>query len=133
MRALGSDYPLGVWGNTYDAFYWDGPAGHKEYIERLKAFTNEKEPSSWPIQGYIAMQFLIEGIKKANSVDSTKVAAALLGVTIQSPIGTLTMRAKDHQANRGQLYGVAIKDPHYPFPILDQSSIVNVDPAKFMD
>lgn len=95
MRSLGDDYPLGVWGNTYDAFYWDGPAGHREYTERLKAFTKEKDPSSWPIQGYIAMQFLIEAIKKANSIDSDKVSAALLGMTITSPIGPLTMRTKD--------------------------------------
>jgi branched-chain amino acid transport system substrate-binding protein len=133
MRALGSDYPVGVWGNTYDAFYWDGPTGHQEYVEQLKAFTNEKEPSSWPIQGYIAMQFLVEAIRKTNTIDSGKVAAALLGLTIQSPVGPLTMREKDHQANRGQLYGIATKDPHYPFPILDPNSIINVDPVKFMD
>jgi len=133
MRSLGSDYPLGVWGNTYDAFYWDGPPGHTEYVERLRAFTKEKDPSSWPIQGYIAMQFLVEAIRKANSIDSDKVSAALLGMTINSPIGPLTMRAKDHQANRGQLYGIAIKDPRYPFAILDPKQILNIDPAKFMD
>ena len=133
MRSLGADYPLGVWGNTYDAFYWDGPPGHTEYVERLRAFTKEKDPSSWPIQGYIAMQFLVEAIRKANSIDSDKVSAALLGMTITTPIGPLTMRAKDHQANRGQLYGIAIKDPRYPFAILDPKQILNIDPAKFMD
>jgi branched-chain amino acid transport system substrate-binding protein len=54
-------------------------------------------------------------------------------MTISSPIGPLTMRAKDHQANRGQLYGIAIKDPRYPFAILDPKQIMNIDPAKFMD
>lgn len=133
MRSLGADYPLGVWGNTYDAFYWEGPAGHPEYIERLKAFTKEKDPSSWPIQGYIAMQFLVAAIRKANSIDSDKVSAALKGISIDSPVGPLTMRAKDQQANRGQLYGVAIRDPRYPFAILDPAKVVNIDPAKFMD
>ncbi len=133
MRSIGADYPQGIWGNTYDAFYWEGPKGHSEYIERLKAFTKETEPSSWPIQGYIAMQFLVEAIKKANSVDSGKVSAALLGMTIASPVGPLTMRSKDQQANRGQLYGVAIKDPRYPFAILDPKKIINIDPSKFMD
>lgn len=133
MRSIGGDYPLGIWGNSYDAFYWDGPAGHREYTEQLKAFTNDKEPSSWPIQGYIAMQFLVEAIKKAQSVDSAKVAAAMLGLTIQSPVGPLTMREKDHQANRGQIYGIAVKDPRFAFPILDPKTIINIDPAKFMD
>ncbi|MCX7309059.1 MAG: ABC transporter substrate-binding protein [Afipia sp.] len=133
MRALGSDYPLGIWGNTYDAFYWDGPPGHRAYIERLQAFTGEKDPSSWPIQGYIAMQFLVEAIKKAKTIDSEKVAAAMLGLTIASPVGPLTMREKDHQANRGQLYGIAIKDAGYSFAILDPKSILSIDPAKLMD
>ena len=21
---MGDDYPVGIWGNSYDAFYWDG-------------------------------------------------------------------------------------------------------------
>ena len=33
----------------------------------LKAYTKEDPPSTWPITVYVAMQFLVEGIKKANS------------------------------------------------------------------
>jgi hypothetical protein len=33
------------------------------------------------------MQFLVEAIKKANSTDSDKVSKALLGLTIETPIG----------------------------------------------
>ena len=47
------------------------------------------------------MQFLTEAIKKAGSTDSYKVAKALLGLTVETPVGPLTIREKDHQANRG--------------------------------
>ena len=28
-RSLGNDYPIGVWGNCYDAFYWDAGPEHR--------------------------------------------------------------------------------------------------------
>jgi branched-chain amino acid transport system substrate-binding protein len=131
-KTMGADYPVGIWGNSYDAFYWDdAPAAHKDFVARLRKYTNDDHPSSWPIQGYLGMQFLAEGIKKAGSTDSDKVAKALLGLTIDSPIGKQTIREKDHQANRGQLYGKTVKDPKYPFAIM--KPVVYVDPTKFMD
>ena len=34
-KAMGDDYPFGVWANAYDAFNWEGgPPAHKEYIAR---------------------------------------------------------------------------------------------------
>ena len=131
-KTMGADYPVGIWGNSYDAFYWDdAPAAHKDFVARLRKYTNDDHPSSWPIQGYLGMQFLAEGIKKAGSTDSDKVAKALLGLTIDSPIGKQTIREKDHQANRGQLYGKTVKDAKYPFAIM--KPVVYVDPTKFMD
>src|SRR4029077_776542 len=88
-------------------------------------------PSSWAIQGYIGMQFLAEAIKKAGSTDSDKVSKALIGLTVETPVGALTIREKDHQANRGQLYGKTAMDPKYPFAIMKPA--VYVDPSKFMD
>jgi branched-chain amino acid transport system substrate-binding protein len=131
-KSMGADYPVGIWGNSYDAFYWeDNPGPHKEYTARISKFLKDDYPSSWAIQGYIGMQALVEAIKKANSTDSDKVAKALLGLSFDTPVGKLTIREKDHQANRGQLYGKTVKDPKYPFPIM--KPITYVDPTKFMD
>ena len=77
------------------------------------------------------MQFLVEAIKKANSVEADKVSKALLGLSVDTPVGKLTIREKDHQANRGQLYGKTVKDAKYPFPIM--KPVTYVDPTKFMD
>ena len=36
-KAMGDDYPFGIWANSYDAFNWaEGPPAHKEYIARLQ-------------------------------------------------------------------------------------------------
>jgi len=130
-KSMGADYPVGIWGNSYDAFYWGETPAHRDYTARLSKYLKDEYPSSWAVQGYIAMQFLTEAIKKAGSTDSDKVAKALLGLTIDTPIGKQTIREKDHQANRGQLYGKTVKDPKYPFPIM--KPITYVDPTKFMD
>ncbi len=131
-KAMGPDYPAGVWGNSYDAFYWDdAPAAHRQYTQRLAKYTKDDHPSSWAIQGYLGMQFLTEAIKKAGSTDSDKVSKALLGLTVDTVVGKMTIRAKDHQANRGQLYGKTVRDPRYPFAIM--KPVTYVDPAKFMD
>jgi branched-chain amino acid transport system substrate-binding protein len=131
-KSAGSDYPVGIWGNSYDAFYWDGaPAAHKDYTARLAKFLKDERPSSWPIQGYIGMQFLAEAIAKAKSTDSDKVSAALKGLTVSTPTGPMTIRAKDHNANRGQLYGKTVMDPKFPFAIM--KPLTYVDPLPFMD
>jgi branched-chain amino acid transport system substrate-binding protein len=131
-KSMGADYPTGIWGNSYDAFYWeDNPGAHKDYTARISKYLKDEYPSSWAIQGYIGMQFLVEAIKKANSTDSDKVSKALLGLTVDTPIGKQTLREKDHQANRGQLYGKTVKDPKYPFSIM--KPVTYIDPTKFMD
>src|SRR6185295_14299806 len=111
-RALGPDYPFGIYANSYDLAAYEGQSdAHKKYIERIKAFTKEDPPSTWPVTTYVAMQFLVEAIKKANSVDSDKVAKALLDLTVEAPFGKQTIRASDHQADRGQFYGKMEKGP----------------------
>lgn len=129
--ALKDDLPLGITTNAYDLFYFPNTPEHKSYVERLKAYTKQEYAPSWAITGYIAVQFLAEAIKKANSTDTMKVIKALEGLTINTPIGKQTMRAKDHQANRGQFWGTTAKVPEYPFPILRPVEYIPAD--KLMD
>src|SRR2546427_10738168 len=125
------DYPVGIWRNSYDAFFFNDTAATEIYTTRLSKYLRDEYPSSWAVQGYIGMQVLTEAIKKANSTDSDKVAKALHGLTVETPVGPLTIREKDHQANRGQLYGKTAKDPKYPFPIM--KPVTYDDPPKFME
>jgi branched-chain amino acid transport system substrate-binding protein len=129
-RALGPDYPFGIWANTYDLASYDGQSeAHKKYIEKIKTFTNEDPPSTWPVTTYVAMQFLVEGIKKAGSLDNDKVAKALLDLTIDTPIGKQTLRASDHQADRGQFYGKMVKGPNGNAIMTE---VKYIDPRPFM-
>src|SRR5438046_377178 len=130
-KSMGADYPVGIWGNSYDAFYWGETAAQSDCTARLYKYQKDDTPSSWAIQGYIGMQFLAEAIKKAGSTDSDKVSKALIGLTVETPVGALTIREKDHQANRGQLYGKTAMDPKFPFAIM--KPVTYVDPSRFMD
>lgn len=129
--SLKEDLPLGITTNAYDLFYYPDTPEHNAYVQRLKAYTKKEYPPSWAITGYIAMQFLVEGIKTAKSTDTNGVIKALEGLTIDTPIGKQTMRAKDHQANRGQFWGTTAKVPEYPFPIL--RPVEYIPPDNLMD
>jgi branched-chain amino acid transport system substrate-binding protein len=131
-KTMGADYPVGIWANSYDVFNWEaGPQSHKDWIARLKTYTKEEHPSSWPLVGYMAMQALAAGIERAKALDSDKVAKALLDISYETPLGKQTIRAKDHNANRGQFWGRMVKDPKYPFPVM--TDITYVDPLRLMD
>jgi len=102
---MGADMPSGIWANAYEVFYHSNSPLHAGYVEELREITGEEYPPSWASTGYVAMQWLAEGIKAAGSTDTDAVIGALEGLTIETPIGTQTMRASDHQANRGQFWG----------------------------
>lgn len=136
LRSLGPEYPVGIWGNAYDAFNWTSPsasvaAQHAAYITQLKAYTKEDLPSSWPIQGYLGMHFLVEAIKKAGSVKSEAVSAALKDLKLATPQGDMVMRGKDQQLTRGMVWGKAALSKDAPFPLLE--AIEYVDATPLMD
>ena len=119
-QALGADYPYGIWADAYDPVIWpEGePPEHKAFVEKLKAFTKEKYASGWAIMGYSAVVALADGIKKAGSTNSDKVAAALLGLSFDTPVGKRTFNAKSHETAMGEFWGQMVKDEHFPFALM---------------
>ena len=65
--------------------------------------------------GYVAMQALVAGIRKASSIDEDKVAKAMVDMTFEAPFGPQTLRAKDHTANRSEFWGKMVKDAELSF------------------
>lgn len=135
-RTMNQDYPIGIWGNAYDAFNFvpkDEVAAraHTEFQEKLKKYLNDPYPPSWAIQGYLGMQFLVAAIRRANSLDPLKVSAALQGLEMMTPLGPMVIRARDHQLTRGQIWGKSSRSKDYPFPIL--SPVEYIDPKILMD
>jgi branched-chain amino acid transport system substrate-binding protein len=77
------------------------------------------------------MQILAAAIAKAGSTDSDKVSAAMRDISVDTPIGKQTIRAKDHQANRAQFWGKMTKTAKYPFAVMEPP--IYIDPTPFMD
>ncbi len=114
---LGAEAPEGMWVSSNYAFYYPDTPANREFVAKYKAKTGDLPPSG-AFFGYVATYFLAEAIKKAKTTDTEKVVDALEGLTIQSPIEPLTMRAYDHQATKGQYWGRLKKAPDHPFLIM---------------
>jgi branched-chain amino acid transport system substrate-binding protein len=120
-KALGTAYPYGVIVNSFDPVIWSGgrePAAHKTYIAALRAFTHEKYPSSLSIQGYIAIEALADGIRKAHSINSDAVSKAMVGMTFDTPIGKRTFSLASHETFSPEFWGVMVKQAAYPFAVM---------------
>ena len=129
--ALGADYPFGIWANAYDPVIWPGhePAEHKAFIEHLKAYMKSDVGSGWAIMGYNSVLALVDGIKKAGGTDSAKVAAALAGLTFDTPVGKRTFSATTHDADMGEYWGVMTKEAAYPYAVIKDPTYYNPEPA----
>lgn len=78
-----------------------------EHMEFLTAY--QKRYKDYPriasLVGYITIKALAAGIDKAKSIDPEALVKAFEGLTFQSPAGSLTFRALDHQATFGLYVG----------------------------
>jgi len=74
-------------------------------------------PTNWSWENALAINFLINAMKKTNSTDANKLAEALRGMKIKSPFGadgTVTMRAED-QTIIGYAIGWGTTIPKEPY------------------
>jgi branched-chain amino acid transport system substrate-binding protein len=83
---------------------------HKAFLS-----TYEKKYGTHPrlgsVVGYSAVMSIAAGIKKANSVDSEKLAEAFKGLQVDTPLGPITYRSQDHQSTMGAFVGtLAVKE-----------------------
>ena len=120
---LGAETPEGIWGSSNYAFYYPDTPANREFVAKYKAKTNDLPPAG-AFFGYVGTYFLAEAIRKAKSTDTEKVIDALEGLTIETPIGPLTMRAYDHQATKGHYWGRLKRVSEYPFPIMGDVQLI---------
>ncbi len=127
VRALGNDYPYGIVANTEDPVVWNGgsePPAHTKYITALRQFTHEQYPPSFAIQGYITINALADGIRKAGSTNSDAVSKALIGMTFDTPVGKRTFSIKSHETFQPEFYGVMVKEAAHPFAVMKDPELL---------
>jgi ABC-type branched-subunit amino acid transport system substrate-binding protein len=121
---LKEDYPDNVVANTYELWYHAQDPSHKAFQASLAKKLNTQETPQWALLGYIGVYYVAAAMEKAKSTDSDKVAAALEGLTIGTPVGPLTIDAKTHQANIGQFWGPMVKKPDRAYRMMEPAEYI---------
>jgi branched-chain amino acid transport system substrate-binding protein len=117
--SLKGEYPDNVISNTYELWYHSHDPSHKDFQAKLAAKLKTQETPQWSMLGYNGVLFAAAAIEKAKSLDSDKIAAALEGLTVKTPVGPLTIDAKSHQANIGQFWGPMVKKQGKAYRVMD--------------
>lgn len=114
LRPLGMDAPEGVMGSSSYHFYYPNIPDNKAFTDEfMKVY--KRQPGSTAFYGYVAVQLMAKAYQKAGKVDTEKFIDAMEGLTVDSPIGNIQMRACDHQLILPMYYGVTKKTKSYPF------------------
>jgi branched-chain amino acid transport system substrate-binding protein len=129
LRPLALEAPEGVIGTANYYFYFPETPENKAFVEEFqKAYG--RYPSFGSLVGWITGQFIAKAYEKAGKVDPEKFAEALSGMSIDSPIGKLTVRADDNQVMLPMFMGKTKKKDGYEF--LVATDIVTIPAQELM-
>lgn len=118
-KALKDDMPTGLYGGSNYLWYYPDSEANRAFVAKSKQQFDDPYPSGIGIfGGYTSGKFLCDAILKAGTVETEKVINALENITIQTVIGSIAMRACDHQAVTATFWGKLEKVSGYPFPIM---------------
>ncbi|MBN1848281.1 MAG: ABC transporter substrate-binding protein [Deltaproteobacteria bacterium] len=112
LTPLGMEAPEGVLGTSNYHFYYPETPANQQFVKEFMK-TYNRYPAVGALYGYLAAHYIIEGYKKAGKIDKEKLIDAIEGMTIDSPVGKVTLRAYDHQAMLPMFLGVTKKVPQY--------------------
>ncbi len=116
LRPLGLDAPEGVIGTSNYYFYYPETPQNKAFVEEFRKAYN-RYPSFGSLIGWYTANFIAKAYQKAGKVDAEKFAEALSGLTVNTPIGDLTVSAHDNQLGLPMFMGVTKKVPGFDFLI----------------
>ena len=129
LRPLGLDAPEGVIGTSNYYFYYPETPENKAFVDEFKKAYN-RYPSFGSLIGWYTANFIAKAYEKAGKVDSEKFVEALSGLTINTPIGDLTVGKHDNQLMLPMFMGVTKKVPGFDFLIA--SDIVTIPAAELV-
>jgi branched-chain amino acid transport system substrate-binding protein len=105
LKPLGEQAPEGVMGTMDYHFYYPDTPEHRAFVDKFRETYGE--PPGFPaFHAYITAHFIAKAYRKAGKVDTEKFIDAIEGMTIDSPVGRLEMRACDHQVKLPMYLGV---------------------------
>jgi branched-chain amino acid transport system substrate-binding protein len=91
--------------------YWSANSAPPSFQPVFEAYKKKYGATSDPYSQALrsSVEFLIAGMKKANSTEPAKVARAMEGMTIEGPFGPMTLRAEEHQLIQPLFIGTFVK------------------------
>jgi branched-chain amino acid transport system substrate-binding protein len=118
LKPLGLEAPEGVIGTSNYFFYYPETAENKAFVANFEKAYNRK-PAVGAVYGMLAAKYIFGAFEKAGAIDTEAFIDNVEGMTVDSPIGKVTMRAYDHQAMLPMYMGVTKKVDGYDFLIAD--------------
>jgi len=109
LDPLKDEAPVGWWVTGYPWYAINTPE-HKAFADAYQKRFNDY-PRLGSIVGYATVQSAAAVIKKAGTLDTEKLVAAMKGLTHSTPLGNITYRPQDHQSTMGAYVGkIGLKD-----------------------
>lgn len=109
LDPLKDESPVGWWVTGYPWYAINTPE-HKAFADAYQKKFNDY-PRLGSIVGYATVQSAAAVIKKAGTLDTEKLVAAMKGLTHSTPLGNITYRPNDHQSTMGAYVGkIGLKD-----------------------
>jgi len=131
LRAIPGDQAIGSFGVDIFMLGVDTSKARKFEDSFYKA-----SGETWPVGqiniGYQMAMMYAEAVKKAESLDVEKVIKAFEGLKWEGPAGTVTMRAKDHQAVQPMVIGQVVKKTKYfNFPYMKPVQVISSEQITY--
>jgi branched-chain amino acid transport system substrate-binding protein len=126
LLTVGDELPAG-----WIVLGYPGEADQRpEHLQFFNAYRDRftSEPDAAALIGYMSFQAIGAAVRRAGSLETEAMIAALRGLCFDSPIGPVTVRAGDHQATVGNWIGyTAVRDGQ---PVVEHCRFL--DGAEFL-
>lgn len=109
LDPLKDEAPAGWYVTGYPWYAIDTPE-HSRFLDAYQRKFKD-HPRLGSVVGYSTLMTAVAAMKRAGSLDSEKLVAAMKGLQLDTPFGKITYRALDHQSTMGAYVGrTALKD-----------------------
>ncbi len=117
LEELGGDMPEGVLCGARYYFQHPQTEANRRFVQRYRDRFGSW-PTPWAEMSYNGARFLAAGLVRAGTRASDALVQALEGMTLDLPRGPVTLRAEDHQAILGMVWGRTRQHTDFAFPVL---------------